>query len=184
MKRYHFVFDKGKTNKKIKKILLKKFNNFDPNISNVIVVLGGDGFMLQVLKKYQKYKKPFYGINTGTFGFLMNKYKNQDLDKIISKTKLISISPLEMKVLTKTGKKFRAIAINEISLLRQSRQTASLRIMDNNKIVVFFGGGALMCSLINALIKNNYKRIFVFTSKRHFNEIHLSWIRKSIRKEQ
>ena len=42
--------------------------------------------------------------------------------------------------------------------------------MDNNKIVVFFGGGALMCSLINALIKNNYKRIFVFTSKRHFNE--------------
>ena len=54
MKRYHFVFDKGKTNKRIKKILLRKFNNFDPNISNVIVVLGGDGFMLQVLKKYQK----------------------------------------------------------------------------------------------------------------------------------
>ena len=136
MKRYHFVFDKGKTNKRIKKILLRKFNNFDPNISNVIVVLGGDGFMLQVLKKYQKYKKPFYGINTGTFGFLMNKYKNQDLDKIISKTKLISISPLEMEVLTKSGKKFRAIAINEISLLRQSRQTASLRIMDKNKIII------------------------------------------------
>jgi len=136
MKRYHFVFDKGKTNKRIKKILLRRFNNCDPNISNVIVVLGGDGFMLQVLKKYQKYKKPFYGINTGTFGFLMNKYKNQDLDKIISKTKLISISPLEMKVLTKTGKKFRAIAINEISLLRQSRQTASLQIMNKNKIII------------------------------------------------
>ena len=135
MKRYHFVFDKGKTNNKIKKILLRRFNNFDPNISNVIVVLGGDGFMLQVLKKYQKYKKPFYGINTGTFGFLMNKYKNQDLDKVISKTKLISISPLEMKVLTKSGKEFRAIAINEISLLRQSRQTASLQIMNKNKII-------------------------------------------------
>ena len=136
MKRYHFVFDKGKTNNKIKKILLRRFNNFDPNISNVIVVLGGDGFMLQVLKKYQKYKKPFYGINTGTFGFLMNKYKNQDLDKVISKTKLISISPLEMKVLTKSGKEFRAIAINEISLLRQSRQTASLQIMNKNKIII------------------------------------------------
>ena len=136
MKKYHFVFDKGKTNKRIKKILLRRFNNFDPNISNVIVVLGGDGFMLQVLKKYQKYKKPFYGINTGTFGFLMNKYKNQDLDKVISKTKLISISPLEMKVLTKYGKKFRAIAINEISLLRQSRQTASLQIMNKNKIII------------------------------------------------
>ena len=136
MKKYHFVFDKGKTNKRIKKILLRRFNNFDPNISNVIVVLGGDGFMLQVLKKYQKYKKPFYGINTGTFGFLMNKYKNQDLDKVISKTKLISISPLEMKVLTKSGKEFRAIAINEISLLRQSRQTASLQIMNKNKIII------------------------------------------------
>ena len=136
MKRYHFVFDKGKTNNKIKKILLRRFNNFDPNISNVIVVLGGDGFMLQILKKYQKYRKPFYGINTGTFGFLMNKYKNQDLDKIISKTKLISISPLEMEVLTKSGKKFRAIAINEISLLRQSRQTASLQIMNKNKIII------------------------------------------------
>ena len=136
MKRYHFVFDKGKTNNKIKKILLRRFNNFDPNISNVIVVLGGDGFMLQILKKYQKYRKPFYGINTGTFGFLMNKYKNQDLDKVISKTKLISISPLEMKVLTKSGKEFRAIAINEISLLRQSRQTASLQIMNKNKIII------------------------------------------------
>jgi NAD+ kinase len=136
MKKYHFVFDKGKKNQKIKKILLNKFKNFNPNISNIIVVLGGDGFMLDTLKKFQKYNKPFYGINTGTFGFLMNKYNNQNLEKIVSKTKLISISPLEMKVLTISGKTFSAIAVNEISLLRQSRQTASLQIMNKNKILI------------------------------------------------
>ena len=136
MKKYHFVFDKGKKNQKIKKILLNKFKNFNPNTSNIIVVLGGDGFMLDTLKKFQKYNKPFYGINTGTFGFLMNKYNNQNLEKIISKTKLISISPLEMKVLTISGKTFSAIAVNEISLLRQSRQTASLQIMNKNKILI------------------------------------------------
>ena len=136
MKKYHFVFDKGKKNQKIKKILLNKFKNFNPNISNIIVVLGGDGFMLDTLKKFQKYNKPFYGINTGAFGFLMNKYNNQNLEKIISKTKLISISPLQMKVLTIYGKTFSAIAVNEISLLRQSRQTASLQITNKNKILI------------------------------------------------
>ena len=136
MRKYHFVFAKGTKNQKIKKILLNKFKNFNPNTSNIIVVLGGDGFMLDTLKKFQKYNKPFYGINTGTFGFLMNKYNNQNLEKIISKTKLISISPLEMKVLTISGKTFSAIAVNEISLLRQSRQTASLQIMNKNKILI------------------------------------------------
>jgi NAD+ kinase len=66
----------------------------------------------------------------------MNKYNNQNLEKIVSKTKLISISPLEMKVLTISGKTFSAIAVNEISLLRQSRQTASLQIMNKNKILI------------------------------------------------
>ena len=75
MKKYHFVFDNLKKNIKIKKILLKKYKNYPPNLSNVIIVLGGDGFMLQTLKKYQIYNKYFYGINRGTYGFLMNKYK-------------------------------------------------------------------------------------------------------------
>ena len=136
MKKYHFVFDKEKRNQKFTKVLLSKFKNFNPNLCNVIVVLGGDGFMLHTLKKFQKYNKPFYGINTGTYGFLMNKYNNQNLEKIISKAKLISISPLEMKVLTKYGKTFSAIAINEVSLLRQTRQTASLTIMNKNKILI------------------------------------------------
>jgi len=136
MKKYHFVFDNTQKNKRLKKILLKKYKNSPPNLSYAIIVLGGDGFMLQTLKMYQRYNKPFYGINTGTFGFLMNKYKTSNIDKNISKAKAVSISPLQMKALTKSGKIYSALAINEISLLRQSRQTASLQITNRKKIMI------------------------------------------------
>ena len=136
MKKYHFAFDKTEKNNRIKKILLKKYKNYSPNLSNVIVVLGGDGFMLQTLKKYQKYNKPFYGINCGSVGFLMNKYKTSKIDKSIFKAKSFFISPLQMKAITKSGKIFSAIAINEVSLLRQSRQTAALQIINRNKILI------------------------------------------------
>ena len=136
MKKYHFVFDKINKNKKLKNSILKKYTNHSPRLSDIIVIFGGDGFMLETLKKYQKFNKIFYGINTGTFGFLMNKFKTHDVDKCISKAKLVSISPLEMKVLTKTGKSYSNIAINEVSLLRQTRQAASLQILSGTKILI------------------------------------------------
>ena len=132
----HFIIDRTRKNKKLKSIFLTKYKNHLPRLSKVIVVLGGDGFMLQTLKKYQKFNKPFYGINSGTFGFLMNKFKTYDVEKSISKAKLVSISPLEMKVVTKTGKTHSNIAINEVSLLRQTRQTASLQIMNGKRILI------------------------------------------------
>ena len=136
MNKYHFAFDKINKNKKLKSFILKKYINYTPRLSDIIVVVGGDGFMLKTLKRYQKYNKPFYGINRGTFGFLMNKFKSYDIPKYIINTKQISISPLQVKVVTKSGKIYSAIAINEISLLRQSRQTASLQIMNKNKILI------------------------------------------------
>ena len=136
MKKYHFTFDRNEKNNRIKNILLKKYINYPPRSSNVIIVLGGDGFMLETLKKYQKYNKPFYGINCGSVGFLMNKYKTSNIEKCVSKAKSFSISPLEMKALTRSGKILSAIAINEVSLLRQSRQTASLKIMNRNKVLI------------------------------------------------
>jgi len=132
MKKFHLTFDKNTKNKVLEKKFLNRYRNYPPKISDIIIVLGGDGFMLQTLKKYQKYNKPFYGINRGTFGFLMNKYKSYNIDKYILKAKQLSISPLQMSGVTKSGKSFREIAINEVSLLRQTRQTASLQI-DNNK---------------------------------------------------
>jgi len=136
MKKYHFVFDKIEKNIKLKKIFLKKYKNYSPKSCDVIIVLGGDGFMLYALKKYKNYNKPFYGINRGTYGFLMNKFNSYDINKNISRARLINISPLEMHAINKNNKTFKAIAINEISLLRQSRQTASLKLNIGKKVLL------------------------------------------------
>jgi len=132
----HFIFDNIKKNNKIKKFFLKKYKNYPLNLSNTVAVVGGDGYMLHSLKKYQKYNKAFYGINRGTFGFLMNKFRAKNIIKSISKAKKFYISPLQIKAVAKNGKIFKAIAINEVSLLRQSRQTASLRVSSGKKILI------------------------------------------------
>ena len=134
--RIHFAIDKTIKPNFFKKKLLKDNRNYPPNLSNVIVVIGGDGFMLKILKKYYVYKKPFYGMNKGTFGFLMNKFKINNIEEAISKAKLTTISALEMNSISKNNIKKTAIAINEISLLRQSRQAASLQIFNNKKILI------------------------------------------------
>ena len=146
IKRIHFAIDKTKKADTSQKIILKRYRNYLPHQSNVIVVIGGDGFMLETLKKYRKYNKPFYGMNRGTFGFLMNKFKSKNIIKSISKAKQVSISPLEMLVITKNKLKKSAIAINEVSLLRQSRQAASLRISNGKKILIkrLIGDGVLV----------------------------------------
>ena len=136
MEKIHFTYDRAKKKDKSIRIFLNKYKNYPPHSANIIVVLGGDGFMLQTLKKYQKYNKYFYGINRGTYGFLMNKYKNLNINNIINRTKPIVISPLEMKALTKEGKICKAIAINEVSLLRQTRQTSLLKIEYGKKILI------------------------------------------------
>ena len=136
MKKISIISDKNKTSKKIKLFLKKKINSYLPKKSNLIVVVGGDGFMLQTLKKFYKLKKPFYGINSGSYGFLMNKFSTKNTIKNILKSKLISINPLEMTVKNKLGKIKKSIAINEVSILRQSRQAASLSILNGSKKII------------------------------------------------
>ena len=99
-------------------------------------MIGGDGFMLQTLKKFYKLKKSFYGINSGNYGFLMNKFSLKNTIKNLSKVKMLSISPLEMTVKNKSGFVKKSIAINEISILRQSRQAASLSINNGSKKII------------------------------------------------
>ena len=110
--------------------------------------------MLRVLKKYYKMKKLFYGINCGTIGFLMNKFNRSNLEKIIKKTKMFSINPLEINIINSNGKKFRTLAVNEISLLRQSRQTAILNLRINNTELIkkLIGDGALVSTLQAVLL--------------------------------
>ena len=71
VQKIHFAIDKTIKATVAQKIIFKKYVSYSPKRSNVIVVIGADGFMLETLKKYQKYKKPFYGMNKGSFGFLM-----------------------------------------------------------------------------------------------------------------
>ena len=124
----YLVIDKTKNSLKIKSNLIKKIQITSLKKSNIIIVLGGDGFMLQTLKKFYKFNKPFYGINSGNYGFLMNKFDNKDFLKNIKTLKSIQIHPLEMTVKTKSLKIKKAIAINEVSILRQNKQAASLSI--------------------------------------------------------
>ncbi len=146
MKKLHFVFDKNQKAQKLKKILLKRYKNFSAVNSNYIIVAGGDGFMLHTLKRYYKFNKPFYGINCGTFGFLMNNYIASNLEKKIDKTIPITISPLELSTVIKKKRKKTLIAINEVSLFRQSKQTALLKLNAGNKKIIkkLVGDGVLI----------------------------------------
>ncbi len=130
------VSDKNKQSLKIKLFLEKKIKIYTLIKSNLVIVIGGDGFMLQTLKKFHKLKKSFYGINSGNYGFLMNKLSFKNTIKNLSKAKTISISPLEMTVKNKSGFVKKSIAINEISILRQSRQAASLSINNGSKKII------------------------------------------------
>ena len=136
LNKIHYIIDESIKDKSFKNLILRKNKNYRLKNSNVIVVIGGDGFMLETLKKYYKYNKPFYGMNKGTFGFLMNKFKVNNIKKSILNSKLITIPALEMTSVSTKNIKKSAIAINEISLLRQSRQAASLQIQINKKILI------------------------------------------------
>jgi len=133
---FHLVFDKTKNSLKIKSDLLKKIKTTTLKKSNIIIVLGGDGFMLQTLKRLFKLKKPFYGINSGNYGFLMNKFSNKKIIKNLKTSHSIKIHPLQMSVKTKNDQIKKSIAINEVSILRQGKQTSSISITSNKKNII------------------------------------------------
>ena len=129
------ISDTNSKSLKIKKQIIKSINKEKIKRSNIIIVIGGDGFMLKTLKKNKKSKKLFYGINSGNYGFLMNKFSNKFTIKNLAKAKTVNISPLEMSVTTKKNIR-KCIAINEVSILRQSRQAANLSIKNNSKNII------------------------------------------------
>ena len=127
--------DKNKKSTNIKKQLIAKIKGYQFKQKNLVIVIGGDGFMLQTLKKNKSTSKYFYGINSGNYGFLMNKFSSRLLIKNISKSNIINISPLEMTVIN-SNKIKKSLAINEVSILRQSRQAANLSIKINSKYII------------------------------------------------
>ena len=136
MYKVQIISDKNKKSLKIKNLLIKKIINHKFKKKYLIIVIGGDGFMLETLKKNKDLKKQFYGINSGNYGFLMNKFTSKNIIKNLTKANMISISPLEMTVKNKNNQIKKSLAINEVSVLRQSRQAASLSIKHGSKIII------------------------------------------------
>ena len=129
------ISDKNSKSLNIKKRIIKILSKEQLKWSNLVIVIGGDGFMLQTLKRNKNTKKNFYGINSGNYGFLMNKFNVKNLIKYISNAKCINIYPLDMTVMTQKNIK-KSLAINEVSILRQSRQAANLSIKNNSKNII------------------------------------------------
>ena len=105
MSKLQIIFDNNKKSINIKNLLIKKIEKNKFKKDNLVIVIGGDGFMLKVLKKNQNPKKQFYGINSGNYGFLMNKFSLKNIIKNLSKANLVSIYPLEMLVVNKKNQK-------------------------------------------------------------------------------
>ena len=133
---FYLISDTNKKSLKIKSLIEKKIIHTSIKKSKAVIVIGGDGFMLNALKKFYKFNKPFYGINSGNYGFLMNKFSNNNFIKNMKSLKVIQINPLEMNVITKNNQRKRSIAINEVSVLRQSRQASSVKIFSGKKVLI------------------------------------------------
>jgi NAD+ kinase len=136
MSKPQIISDRNKKSSNIKNLLLQKIKNHQFKEDDLVIVIGGDGFMLQTLKKYKNSKKKFYGINSGNYGFLMNKFSSKNIIKNLSNANMISISPLEMIVKNKNNQSKKSLAINEVSVLRQSRQAATLSIKQGSKQII------------------------------------------------
>lgn len=108
--------------------LVARYGNVAPDRAEVIVALGGDGFMLQTLHTTQNLDVPVYGMNCGTVGFLMNEFRVEGLVERLSAAEETVINPLQMRAMDPDGVLHEALAINEVSLLRAGPQAAKLRI--------------------------------------------------------
>lgn len=108
--------------------LRRRFGDVGPDKADIIIALGGDGQMLETLHRFIDRKVPIFGMNCGSVGFLMNAYREDDLPRRLAASQRVTINPLRMIAKTAT-EEAEALAINEVSLLRETRQAAKLRMV-------------------------------------------------------
>lgn len=125
-----------------------RYGHVSPEQADVIVALGGDGYMLEALHTYLPLAKPVFGMHRGTVGFLMNDYSEDDLPARLAKAETVELHPLKMTTVDANGNKSSALAINEVSMLRESRQAAKLKIFINGRCRMeeLICDGALVCT--------------------------------------
>jgi NAD+ kinase len=112
----------------------ESYGDVGPDKAEIIVALGGDGFMLQTLHAFLGKGRPIYGMNFGSLGFLMNGFAVEDLQNRLDAAEPARVHPLRMLAVTQDGKTEEALAFNEVSLLRETRQAAKLRILVDGKV--------------------------------------------------
>jgi NAD+ kinase len=127
--RIAFLASRAPEAEKAREALVSRYGDADPQSADVIVALGGDGFMLRTLHKFMTSGKPFYGMHRGTIGFLMNEFHEEGLRERLASAEVTLIRPLVMQAIDVDGQKHEYRAINEVSLFRQIYQVARLRIL-------------------------------------------------------
>ncbi len=130
----HFLSSGTEESLLAQKELVARYGHVAAEDADIIVALGGDGTMLQALRDFMNSGKPIYGMNRGSVGFLMNEFSVDDLPARILAAQMETIRPLVMVADTESGQSFEALAINEVSLFRQSYQAAKIRITIDGKV--------------------------------------------------
>jgi NAD+ kinase len=123
-----FVASEHEEAKAARDRLREAWPTVSPHRADMIVALGGDGFMLETLHRFMDRSVPIFGMNRGSVGFLMNTFSEEDLFDRLSRAEAVSLNPLRMRATDVTGRMHEALAINEVSLLRETRFAAKLRI--------------------------------------------------------
>lgn len=129
-------------------VLTRKYGQTKPAKADVIVALGGDGFMLEALHAHMNSGRPIFGMHRGTVGFLMNPFNDVKLPQRLAAAQEVIVHPLRMDTLGSDGRKHTALAINEVSMLRQTRQAAKIRISIDGRVRMkeLICDGALLCT--------------------------------------
>lgn len=134
VEKIHFVASNTPEAQQALERLTARYGNVDPEESDVIVALGGDGLMLQTLHNFMNRHIPIYGMNRGSVGFLMNEYNEENLLERLTQAKLNLIYPLQMRATMQDGSRAKALAINEVSIYRLTHQAARLRIIVDGQV--------------------------------------------------
>lgn len=134
--RVHFVAGSDQAAGSAAQAMQERYGQCALDEAEVIVALGGDGFMLRTLHRFLNTDLPVFGMKIGNVGFLMNRYSQEDLEKRLAAARQVNLNPLRMEVETESGTRASALAINEISLLRQTNQAAHIRIIVNDSVKV------------------------------------------------
>ena len=132
--KFHFLSSNNPEAKENEKELVKLYGQNSLEEAEYIVPIGGDGLLLKSLHNYSKLNKPFFGINFGSIGFLMNSIINKDLNEIVNHSKKSIFKPLKMSATSIDNKIFEAYAYNEVSLMRQTHLASKIKIKINDQI--------------------------------------------------